>query len=38
MFIIAAVISILLFALAGSNLFVAQYDSDELSDMGIQQK
>ena len=38
MFVIAAVICILLFILAGSNLFVAQYDSDELSNMGIQQK
>ena len=37
MFIVAAVVSFLLFALAGSDLFVAQYNSDELSNMGIQE-
>lgn len=38
MFVIAAVVCIFLFALAGSNLFVAQYDSDELSSMGVEDK
>lgn len=38
MFIIAAIASALLLLLAGSNLFVDQYDPDELSNMGIQQK
>jgi hypothetical protein len=38
MFIIAAIVSTLLLILAGSNLFVDQYDPDELSNMGIQQK
>ena len=36
MFLLAAVVSFLLLALAGSDLFVAQYNSDELSNMGIQ--
>ncbi len=38
MFIIAAVVCILLLGLAGSDMFVAQYNSDELSNMGIQKK
>ncbi len=38
MFVVAAVVCIFLFALAGSNLFVAQYDSDELSSMGVEDK
>ncbi len=38
MFVIAAVICILLLILAGSDLFVSQYNPDELSNMGIQQK
>ena len=38
MFIFAAVICILFLTLAGSNLFVAQYDSDELSSMGVEEK
>jgi hypothetical protein len=38
MFVIASVVCILLFALAGSDLFVAQYDSDELSSMGVEEK
>lgn len=37
MFIIAAVVTFSLLALAGSDLFVAQYDPDELSNMGIQE-
>ncbi len=35
---IVIVIVLLLFALAGTDLFVAQYNSDELSNMGVQQK
>jgi hypothetical protein len=38
MFIIAAVVCILLLVLAGSNMFLAEYNPDELSNMGIQQK
>ncbi len=38
MFILAAVVSFLLLVLAASDLFVAQYNSDELSNMGIQEK
>ncbi len=38
MFAIAAVISILLLALAGSDVFVSQYNSEELSSMGVQEK
>jgi hypothetical protein len=38
MFVFTAVACILFFTLAGSNLFVAQYDSDELSSMGVEEK
>jgi len=38
MFVFAAVVCVLLLALAGSGLFLAQYDSDELNDMGVQEK
>jgi hypothetical protein len=38
MFVLAAVIFILLLVLAGSDLFVAQYNSDELNNMGVQEK
>jgi hypothetical protein len=38
MFAIAAVISILLLALAGSDVFVSSYNSDELNRMGVQEK
>jgi hypothetical protein len=38
MFVVAAVVCIFLFTLAGSNLFVAQYDADELSSMGVEDK
>jgi hypothetical protein len=38
MFVFAAVVSILLLALAGSDLFVAQYNPDELNNMGVQKK
>ncbi len=35
---IAIIVVLLLFALAGTDLFVAQYNSDELSNMGVQKK
>jgi hypothetical protein len=38
MFAVAAVITLLLLALAGSDVFVSQYDSEELSSMGVQEK
>lgn len=38
MFAVAAVISILLLALAGSDVFVSSYNSEELSNMGVQEK
>jgi hypothetical protein len=38
MFILAAIISFFCLVLAGSDLFVSQYNSDELSNMGVQQK
>ncbi len=38
MFAIVAVITILLLALAGSDLFVSQYNAEELSNMGVQEK
>jgi hypothetical protein len=38
MFLVAAVISFLWLVLAGSELFVSQYNPDELSNMGVQQK
>jgi hypothetical protein len=38
MFVVAAVISFLWLVLAGSELFVSQYNPDELSNMGVQQK
>jgi hypothetical protein len=38
MFAVAAVITLLLLALAGSDVFVSQYDSEELSNMGVQEK
>ena len=38
MFAVAAVISVLLLALAGSDVFVSQYNSEELSNMGIQEE
>ena len=36
--ILAAVVILLLLVLAGADLFVAQYNSDELSNMGVQEK
>lgn len=38
MFVLAVVVTLLLLALAGSGLFVAQYSPDELSNMGVQEK
>jgi hypothetical protein len=38
MFVLAAVVIVLLLALAGSDLFVAQYSPDELSNMGVQEQ
>ena len=38
MFVIAAVISMLLLALAGSDVYVSQYDPEELSNMGVQEQ
>ena len=38
MFVVTAVVALLLLALAGSELFVAQYNSDELSNMGVQEQ
>jgi hypothetical protein len=38
MFILAALIALLLLALAGSGLVVAQINPEELSNMGVQQK
>jgi hypothetical protein len=38
MFVFAAAVVVLLLALAGSDLFVAQYSPDELSSMGVQEQ
>jgi hypothetical protein len=38
MFVIAVVVVLLLLVLAGADLFVAQYNPDELSNMGVQKK
>ena len=38
MFVVTAVGALLLLALAGSELFVAQYNADELSNMGVQEQ
>jgi len=38
MFVLAAVVIVLLLALAGSDMFVAQYSPDELSNMGVQEQ
>jgi len=38
MFALAMVVAVLLLALAGSDLFVSQYSSEELSNMGVQEK
>lgn len=36
--VLAVVIAVLLLALAGSDLFVAQYSPEELSNMGVQEQ
>lgn len=36
MFGFALVVAFVLFALAGSDLYVSQYNSDELSNMGVE--
>lgn len=38
MFVVAAVVTLLLLILAGADLFVAQYNTDELSNMGVQEQ
>ena len=38
MFVLAAVVIVLLLALASSDMFVAQYSQDELSNMGVQEQ
>ena len=38
MFALAIVVAVLLLALAGSEMFVSQYSSEELSNMGVQEK
>ncbi len=38
MFVIAAVACAFFFTLAGSSLFIEQYDSDELNSMGVEDK
>ena len=38
MFVVAVVVILLLLVLAGADLFVSQYNPDELSNMGVQEK
>ena len=38
LFVLAVVVVLLLLVLAGADLVVAQYNSDELSNMGVQEK
>lgn len=38
LFVLAGVVILLLLGLAGADLFVSQYNPDELSNMGVQQK
>jgi hypothetical protein len=38
LFILAGVVVMLLSVLAGADLFVSQYNPDELSNMGIQEQ
>jgi hypothetical protein len=38
MFVLAAVVTLLLLALAGSDLYVSQHNTDELSKMGVQEQ
>jgi hypothetical protein len=38
MYIIAAAVVILLIVLAGADLFLSQFNSDELSNMGVEKR
>jgi len=38
LFVLAVVVILLLLVLAGADLFVSQYNSDELSNMGVQEQ
>jgi hypothetical protein len=38
LFILAGVVVLLLLVLAGADLFVSQYNPDELSNMGVQEQ
>jgi hypothetical protein len=38
LFILAGVVILLLSVLAGADLFVSQYNPDELSNMGVQEQ
>jgi hypothetical protein len=38
LFVLAVVVVLFLLVLAGADLFVAQYNSDELSNMGVQER
>lgn len=38
MYILTAVVAIFLIALAGAELFLAQFNADELSSMGVEKK
>jgi len=38
LFVLAVVVVLLLLVLAGADLFVSQYNPDELSNMGVQEK
>jgi hypothetical protein len=38
LFILAGMVVLLLSVLAGADLFVSQYDPDELSNMGVQER
>ena len=38
LFVLAVVVILFLLVLAGADLFVSQYNSDELSNMGVQEQ
>ncbi len=38
MFVFAAAVVLFLLALAGADLFISQYNPDELSSMGVQEQ
>jgi len=38
LFVLAAVVVLLLLVLAGADLFVSQFNPDELSNMGVQEQ